>query len=53
MENIELAVNGSREEVTEMLKNENDVDSLVILVATLKKLVRNKFIIGECLYPYF
>ncbi|KAJ3650302.1 hypothetical protein Zmor_021999 [Zophobas morio] len=37
MENIELAVNGSREEVTEMLKNENDVDSLVILVATLKK----------------
>jgi hypothetical protein len=37
MESIQLAVNGSREEVNDMLKNENDIESLVILAATLKK----------------
>ncbi|XP_018567295.1 E3 ubiquitin-protein ligase TRAIP-like [Anoplophora glabripennis] len=37
MENIQIALNGTREEVNEILRNENNIESLAILSATLKK----------------
>ncbi|XP_044263511.1 E3 ubiquitin-protein ligase TRAIP [Tribolium madens] len=35
--NVETAINGTREAVTEMIKNESDIESLALLAATLKK----------------
>lgn len=37
MENVQTAIKGTREEVNEMLKNENNIESLAILAAILKK----------------
>ncbi|KAJ8916316.1 hypothetical protein NQ315_005011 [Exocentrus adspersus] len=37
MENVQLAVNGTREQVNDILKNERNIESLALLVATLKK----------------
>lgn len=37
MESVQLAINGTREQVNEMLRNENNIESMAILAATLKK----------------
>ncbi|KAG5872566.1 hypothetical protein JTB14_033983 [Gonioctena quinquepunctata] len=37
MDNIQLAINGTRDQVNEILRNEHNMDSLALLVATLKK----------------
>ncbi|EFA07352.2 E3 ubiquitin-protein ligase TRAIP [Tribolium castaneum] len=36
-ESVERAISGTREAVTEMIKNESDIESLALLAATLKK----------------
>lgn len=41
-ENVQRAIAGSRAEVNEMLKNENNIESLALLAATLKK-YKHKF----------
>lgn len=37
LQNVELALGGTRDQVNEMIRNEHNVDSLAILAATLKK----------------
>ncbi|CAH0552071.1 unnamed protein product [Brassicogethes aeneus] len=37
VENVQQAINGSRAEVNEMIKNQNNIESLAILAAMLKK----------------
>lgn len=37
LENVQLALDGTREQVNDIIRNEHNVDSLAILAATLKK----------------
>lgn len=39
VQSVQLAIDGTRDEVMQMLKNENNIESLAILAATLKKYV--------------